>query len=73
MLINDLFVDLCDGKILMKLLVIISGENFGRPNRGVLRVQKMENVSRCLNFLATKVCIDGLIGLPSRLFQNYLW
>ena len=55
MIVNDLFVDLGDGKLLMKLLEIISGENLGRPNRGVLRVQKMENVSRCLTFLATKV------------------
>ena len=54
--VNDLFQDLSDGKVLMKLLEIISGEQLGRPNRGVLRVQKMENVNRCLQFLATKVC-----------------
>jgi len=54
--VNDLFQDLSDGKLLMKLLEIISGEQLGRPNRGVLRVQKMENVNRCLQFLATKVC-----------------
>jgi len=53
--VNDLFQDLSDGKLLMKLLEIISGEQLGRPNRGVLRVQKMENVNRCLQFLATKV------------------
>jgi len=53
--VNDLFQDLGDGKLLMKLLEIISGEQLGRPNRGVLRVQKMENVNRCLQFLATKV------------------
>ncbi len=53
--VNDLFTDLSDGKVLMKLLEIISGESLGRPNRGVLRVQKMENVNRCLQFLATKV------------------
>ena len=52
----DLFVDLRDGKMLMKLLEIISGENLGRPNKGVLRVQKMENLNRCLTFLSTKVC-----------------
>ena len=53
--VNDLFQDLSDGKLLTKLLEIISGEQLGRPNRGVLRVQKMENVNRCLQFLATKV------------------
>jgi spectrin beta len=56
MQVNDLFTDLADGKMLMKLLEIISGENLGRPNKGVLRVQKVENVNRCLVFLATKVC-----------------
>ena len=52
---NDLFTDLADGKLLMKLLEIISGETLGRPNKGVLRVQKVENVNRCLVFLRTKV------------------
>ena len=55
MKIDDLFTDLADGKMLMKLLEIISGEKIGKPNKGVLRVQKMENVSRCLTFLSTKV------------------
>ena len=57
MQISDLFTDLSDGKMLMKLLEIISGEQIGKPNKGVLRVQKMENVNRCLMFLATKVRI----------------
>ena len=54
--IKDLFTDLADGKILMKLLEIISGEIIGKPNKGMMRVQKVENVSRCLKFLITKVC-----------------
>ncbi len=53
--IRDLFTDLADGKILMKLLEIISGENLGKPNKGLLKVQKVENLNRCLKFLATKV------------------
>ena len=31
------------------------GGGGGRPNKGVLRVQKMENLNRCLMFLSTKV------------------
>ena len=54
--IKDLFKDLSDGKMLMKLLEIISGENLGKPNKGILRVQKAENINRCLTFLRTKVC-----------------
>ena len=60
--VNDLFVDLGDGKMLMKLLEIISGETVGKPNKGVLRVQKMENVNRCLKFLASKVRATAFIG-----------
>ena len=53
--VRDLFVDLADGKLLIKLLEIISGEHLGRPNKGILRVQKVENVNRSLKFLSTKV------------------
>ncbi|CAL1542371.1 unnamed protein product [Lymnaea stagnalis] len=58
--IRDLFTDLADGKILMKLLEIISGENLGKPNKGLLRVQKVENINRCLKFLATKVYFENI-------------
>lgn len=53
--VNDLFTDLADGKLLLRLLEIISGDNLGRPNKGVLRVQKIENVNRCLEYLRSKV------------------
>ncbi|XP_053397817.1 spectrin alpha chain, non-erythrocytic 1-like isoform X2 [Mercenaria mercenaria] len=58
--IHDLFKDLSDGKILMKLLEIISGENLGKPNKGILRVQKAENLNRCLTFLRTKVYFENI-------------
>ncbi|KAK7105089.1 spectrin beta chain, non-erythrocytic 5-like isoform X3 [Littorina saxatilis] len=58
--IRDLFTDLADGKILMKLLEIISGEKLGKPNKGILRVQKVENLNRCLKFLATKVYFENI-------------
>ncbi|TRY62989.1 hypothetical protein TCAL_00890 [Tigriopus californicus] len=58
--VEDLFTDLADGKILMKLLEIISGEYLGKPNKGKLRVQKIENLNRCLNFLHTKVRLESI-------------
>ncbi|XP_070576983.1 spectrin beta chain, non-erythrocytic 5-like isoform X4 [Ptychodera flava] len=58
--VNNLYTDLEDGKMLMKLLEIISGEKLGKPNRGILRVQKIENLNRCLNFLATKVRLESI-------------
>ena len=53
--VNDLFTDLADGKILLKLLEIISGEKIGKPNVGKIRVQKIENLNKSLHYLATKV------------------
>lgn len=54
----DLFTDLSDGKMLLKLLEIISGEKLGKPNNGRMRVHKVENVNKSLAFLHTKVIND---------------
>lgn len=53
--VEDLFTDLADGKKLLKLLEIISGEKLGKPNHGKMRVHKIENVNKSLAFLHTKV------------------
>ena len=53
--VEDLFVDLADGKKLLKLLEIISGEKLAKPNNGKMRVHKVENVNKSLAFLHTKV------------------
>lgn len=55
--VEDLFVDLADGKKLLKLLEIISGEKLGKPNNGKMRVHKVENVNKSLAFLQTKKVI----------------
>lgn len=55
--VEDLFVDLADGKKLLKLLEIISGEKLAKPNNGKMRVHKIENVNKSLAFLHTKVGI----------------
>ena len=55
--VTDLFTDLSDGKNLMRLLEIISGERLGKPNSGKMRVHKIENVNKCLAFLHTKVLL----------------
>lgn len=49
---NDLFTDLRDGRLLMRLLEVLSGESVGAPQRGQLRVQCLANVSRALDFLS---------------------
>ncbi|KAI3383250.1 hypothetical protein SNEBB_000251 [Seison nebaliae] len=58
--IRDLFSDLSNGTLLMILLEQITGEKIGRPNGGRLRVQKMENVNRALNFVQSKVRLEGI-------------
>lgn len=56
--VDDLFTDLADGKKLLKLLEIISGERLAKPNNGRMRVHKIENVNKSLAFLHTKVGIN---------------
>lgn len=43
-----------DGLKLMKLLEALTGEKLGKPAKGRSRIQKIENVSRCLMFLHSK-------------------
>lgn len=52
--INDLFQDMGDGLKLMKLLESLSGEKLGKPARGTSRINRIENVNRCLMFLHSK-------------------
>merc|ERR1712136_627038 len=52
--IHDLYQDLRDGKMLMKLLEILSGENLERPSRGKMRIHCLENVGKALKFLKSK-------------------
>lgn len=59
--INDLFTELQDGIALIILLELISGERLNRPNKGRMRVHFLENNSRAIAFLRTKVNVD-LIG-----------
>lgn len=58
--IHDLFKDLEDGKRLIKLLEIISGEKLGKPNQGRLKVHKIENVNKALSFIQTKVKLESI-------------
>ncbi|KAK2560477.1 Spectrin beta chain [Acropora cervicornis] len=58
--IDDLFTDLCDGRLLISLLEIISGENLGKIARGKLRVHKMENVNIALEFLQRSVKLESI-------------
>ena len=61
--VEDIFTDLADGRKLLRLLEIISGEKLGKPNNGKMRVHKIENVNKSLAFLHTKVQFSAGRGL----------
>jgi len=49
--IGDLYTDLRDGKMLLKLLEVLSGERLPRPTKGKMRIHCLENVDKALQFL----------------------
>ncbi|XP_071055816.1 spectrin beta chain isoform X5 [Onthophagus taurus] len=49
--IGDLYLDLRDGKQLIKLLEVLSGERLPRPTKGKMRIHCLENVDKALQFL----------------------
>lgn len=49
--ISDLYTDLRDGKMLLKLLEVLSGERLPRPTKGKMRIHCLENVDKALTFL----------------------
>ncbi|XP_050300402.1 spectrin beta chain isoform X2 [Anthonomus grandis grandis] len=49
--IVDLYTDLRDGKNLIKLLEVLSGERLPRPTKGKMRIHCLENVDKALQFL----------------------
>lgn len=76
--VEDLFTDLADGKKLLKLLEIISGEKLGKPNNGKMRVHKIENVNKSLAFLHTKVRLESIgaediVDGNPRLILGLIW
>lgn len=76
--VDDLFVDLADGRKLLKLLEIISGEKLAKPNNGKMRVHKIENVNKSLDFLHTKVRLESIgaediVDGNRRLILGLIW
>uniref|UniRef100_A0A915JNN2 Spectrin beta chain n=1 Tax=Romanomermis culicivorax TaxID=13658 RepID=A0A915JNN2_ROMCU len=77
--IQDLFADLRDGVLLIKLLEIISGDKLGKPNRGRMRVHKIENLNKVLDYLKRKKIALENIGAEDiqdgneRLILGLIW
>ncbi|XP_063736628.1 spectrin beta chain, non-erythrocytic 1-like isoform X2 [Eleginops maclovinus] len=49
--ITDLYLDLRDGRSLIKLLEVLSGEKLPKPTKGRMRIHCLENVDKALQFL----------------------
>ncbi|XP_072314307.1 spectrin beta chain, erythrocytic isoform X2 [Eucyclogobius newberryi] len=49
--ISDLYLDLRDGRMLIKLLEVLSGEKLPKPTKGRMRIHCLENVDKALQFL----------------------
>ncbi|XP_033733764.1 spectrin beta chain-like isoform X12 [Pecten maximus] len=77
--ISDLYIDLRDGKMLMKLLEILSGERLPRPTKGKMRIHCLENVDKALQFLhEQKVHLENMgahdiVDGSSRLTLGLIW
>ncbi|CAF95915.1 unnamed protein product, partial [Tetraodon nigroviridis] len=52
--IENIEEDFRDGLKLMLLLEVISGERLAKPERGKMRVHKISNVNKALDFIASK-------------------
>eukprot|EP00062_Callorhinchus_milii_P004164 gi/632942244/ref/XP_007886307.1/ PREDICTED: spectrin beta chain, erythrocytic isoform X2 [Callorhinchus milii] len=49
--ITDLYTGLRDGRMLIKLLEVLSGEQLPKPTKGRMRIHCLENVDKALQFL----------------------
>ncbi|XP_065831864.1 alpha-actinin-1-like [Oscarella lobularis] len=79
MAVRDLFADLQDGRVLMKLLESISGEKLGAMAKGNLRIHELENVQKALDFLSSKkvklesIRAHNIVDGNQRLILGLLW
>ncbi|XP_013782687.1 spectrin beta chain-like isoform X2 [Limulus polyphemus] len=77
--ITDLYTDMRDGRMLMKLLEILSGEPLPRPTKGKMRIHCLENVDKTLQFLRDqKVHLENLgshdiVDGSARLTLGLIW
>ncbi|TGZ63077.1 hypothetical protein CRM22_007109 [Opisthorchis felineus] len=77
--IEDLYLDLRDGKMLLKLLEILSGERLPPPTRGKMRIHCLENVDKSLNFLCDQhvhlenVGAHDIVDGSPRLTLGLIW
>ncbi|KAL3319535.1 hypothetical protein Ciccas_001791 [Cichlidogyrus casuarinus] len=78
LVIQDLYADLCDGIRLIRLVEVIANIKLHPPNKGILRVQKIENVNTALRYLMTQVVLqniaaEDIVDGNERLILGLIW
>lgn len=77
--IQDLYVDLRDGKMLIRLLEVLSGERLPNPTKGKMRIHCLENVDKSLMFLNEQrvhlenVGAHDIVDGSARLTLGLIW
>ncbi|KAG9481099.1 hypothetical protein GDO78_010379 [Eleutherodactylus coqui] len=77
--ISDLYLDLRDGRMLIKLLEVLSGEQLPRRTKGRMRIHCLENVDKALHFLREqKVHLENIgphdiVNGNHRLILGLIW
>ena len=68
--ISDLYTDLGDGRMLIRLLEILSGERLPKATRGKMRIHCLENVDKAIMFLQEQHVHLENIGYVKKRVEN---
>ncbi|EEP78812.1 hypothetical protein UREG_03658 [Uncinocarpus reesii 1704] len=78
--IDDLVIDLSDGVILIHILEILGNESLGRyASKPRLRVQKFENVNKCLDYIKgrgiqmTNIGAEDIVDGNRKIILGLIW
>ncbi|XP_041428097.1 uncharacterized protein LOC734930 isoform X4 [Xenopus laevis] len=77
--IENIDEDFRDGLKLMLLLEVISGERLAKPERGKMRVHKINNVNKALDFIASKgvklvsIGAEEIVDGNSKMTLGMIW
>uniref|UniRef100_A0A8C8T063 Calponin-homology (CH) domain-containing protein n=1 Tax=Pelusios castaneus TaxID=367368 RepID=A0A8C8T063_9SAUR len=72
--VGNIYTELMDGIYLLQLLELLSGESLPRPNRGKMRVHFLENNSKAITFLKSRVIgPENIVDGDRTLILGLIW